>query len=248
MAFSIKRKRLTKLDGTLGGQEAPDPKKRKRILLILLFLILLASNIFLFNRLVKSRKTIIYQQQTLEKSQEPQDASSEVAGKWLGLCKKDSIHSIDDFKKTLENDPMLAIYFYDFDFRYARMGKLEESLWAYIAYRKNDKISITKRVVRLKKGDGYITDGKRWVRTYCCNDYVNGSVDEEVDAPMPLDEWLAKYSKFGPRNSNFTVVPEPSTVILMGTGISALGMIAYYRNRVQRLKVRRKRSRTVARS
>lgn len=248
MGFSIKRKRLVKQGDTLVGQEAPDPKKRKRILLILLFAILLVSNLFLFNRLVKSRKVIIYQQKTLENMQEPQDASSEVDGKWLGLCKKNSIHSIEDFRKTLENDPMLAIYFYDFDFRYARMGKLEESLWAYIAYRKNDRISITKRVVRLKKGDGYITDGKRWVRTYCCNDYVNGSDEEKVDAPMPLDEWLAKYAKYGPRNSNFTVVPEPSTVILMGTGISALGMIAFYRNRLKRLKIRIKLRRPVARS
>lgn len=241
MAFSIKRKRLAKVDGALSGQEAPNINKRKRMLLILLFMILLASNIFLFNRLVKSRKTIIYQQQTIENAQEPQDASSEVDGKWLGLCKKGSIHSVDDFKKTLENDPVLALYFYDFDFRYARMGNLEEPLWTYIAYRKNDRISITKRAVRLKKGDGYITDGKRRIRTFCCNDYVDASIDESVDAPMPLDEWLKKYSKYGPRNSNFAAVPEPSTIFLMGFGLSVLGMIAIYRKRAHRLVTRRKR-------
>jgi hypothetical protein len=104
--------------------------------------------------------------------EEPADASSEIAGKWYGLCKKNSIHSVEDFRKTVESDPVLAKHFSGFDWKNARMGRLEEPLLTYVSFRKGDIIRQTRKPVKLPKGDQYITDGNRYVRTYCGNDYV----------------------------------------------------------------------------
>lgn len=104
--------------------------------------------------------------------QEPADASSEIAGKWYGLCNKNSVHSVEDFRKIVDNDPILSKHFSGFDWKNAKMGKLEEVLMTYVSYRKGGLISQTKNPVRLPKGDPFITDGTRHVRAYCCNDYV----------------------------------------------------------------------------
>lgn len=103
---------------------------------------------------------------------EPTDASSEIGGKWYGLCDKNKIHSVDDFKKLVNNDPVLARHFSGFDWKNAKMDKLEEAMFTYVSYRKGEKIKQTRKPVRLPKGDRYITDGSRYVRAYCCNDYV----------------------------------------------------------------------------
>jgi hypothetical protein len=110
------------------------------------------------------------------------------------------------------------------------MGRLEEAVWAHLAYRKNDRISTTRRAIRLPKGDGYITDGKRSVRTYCCNDYVQAGAppDELASAPEPPD------SPVPPPVPPSTVVPEPSPLVLMGAGIAILGMITWWRRRLHK--------------
>jgi hypothetical protein len=219
MVFNIKRKRIDR-EGNPDGTKAPNPEKRKKILLILLFLALLLSNLLLFSRLMTTRQVVVQQQKVvtqqqkiIQSVQEPPDASSEVAGKWYGLCAKNSIHSIEDFRNTLKNDPLLATHFSDFDWGNARMGKLEESIWTHIAYRNNDKISTTRRVIRLPKGDGYITDGSRFLRTYCCNDYVLAGPKELVSGP--------DRETGDPRGdeTTVTVVPEPTTMLLLGSGI-----------------------------
>jgi hypothetical protein len=196
MVFSIKRKRLNGHNHLPDGHESPDPGKRKKILLVILLFMLLASNLMLFSRLMKSRTTILYQQQVLANVQEPPDASSEVNGKWYGLCEKNSIHSINDFLNIVENDPVLSRHFSDFDWKNARMGTLEQSAWTHLAYRKNQKISTTRRAIRLPKGDGYITDGKRWLRTFCCNDYVLASTPGPP--AVPTEDGAAAPGPWGP--------------------------------------------------
>jgi hypothetical protein len=225
MQFSIKRKRVEGPNHLTDGTGSPDPEKRKKILLFLLLLLLfllLASNLFLFNRLMKSRVTIQQQQQVIVNVQEPPDESSEVSGTWYGLCEKNSIHSISDFRRIVENDPVLKKHFADFEWDNAKMDRLDEAVWAHLAYRKNDRISTTRRAIRLPKGDGYITDGKRSVRTYCCNDYVQaGAPPEELSsAPFP------------PPDVPPTVVPEPSPLVLMGAGIVILGIMTWWRRRM----------------
>jgi hypothetical protein len=119
--------------------------------------------------------------------QEPADASSEIDGKYYGLCRKNSIHSVGDFYNTVRNDPVLKAHFSGFNWDTARLGKQESDVWTYVSYRKGDEIYRTSKAVKLPKGDGYVTDGTRIVRTFCCNDYVLATPSprpvERVDAP-----------------------------------------------------------------
>lgn len=129
------------------------------------------------------------QRAVMQKIQEPADASSEIDGKYYGLCKKNSIRSVGDFRKIVRNDPVLATHFAGFDWDSARLGKQERDIWTFVSYRKGSEIKRTSKAVRLPKGDGFVTDGTRLVRTYCCNDYVLASSAppagpvERVDAP-----------------------------------------------------------------
>jgi hypothetical protein len=113
--------------------------------------------------------------------QEPTDASSEVAGKYYGLCRKESIHSVADFQRTVQDDPVLTSYFSGFNWEAAHLGRLDKEIRVIVSYRKDKTIAWTTKQVRLPQGDGYITDGFRFVRTYCCNDYL-------TDAPLKIPE------------------------------------------------------------
>ncbi|GAM10707.1 hypothetical protein OR1_03000 [Geobacter sp. OR-1] len=141
--------------------------------------------------------------------EEPADASSEIAGKWYGLCKKNSIHSIEDFRKLVANDPVLAKHFAGFDWKNARLGRLEESLLTYVSYRKGSTIKQTRKPVRLPKGDRYITDGTRYIRTYCCNDYVIAPPPSESSAD-PQQEIVA-----GPARQLSAGAPYLSDIVSM---------------------------------
>nr|WP_321464731.1 PEP-CTERM sorting domain-containing protein [uncultured Desulfobulbus sp.] len=99
-----------------------------------------------------------------------EDASSEKDGKWLGLCQKQSIKSIEDFRRTVENDPTLSVYYAGFNWEEAKLGSLKEDVMAYVSHRKGEVIAQTAKPIKLPKGDGFITDGVRTARTYCCND------------------------------------------------------------------------------
>ncbi|QEM69820.1 PEP-CTERM sorting domain-containing protein [Geobacter sp. FeAm09] len=259
--------------------------------------VLLASGIFVRsffkNNDIVARKTpvqVVQEQQIPEPAvEEPASATSEIAGKYYGLCAKNSIHSVKDFRNTVEKDPVLASHFEGFNWQAAHLGQQDSAVWTYVSYRKDDVIRMTSRPVKLPKGDTYITDGTRTVRTFCCNDYVaapppnSASADpvERVDSPArrvaparnvatrtpptvafqdeplpPIDKSLRSFPSSGPQpfvsgggSDNFknyssgkppntvTVVPEPSTLLLLLTGVS---VVALLRRNATRLGARSK--------
>ena len=230
--FTIKRKRRIRAAEDNDAPVPASPGRRRRILLWLFLFLLFSCNLFLFQRLLSSRRTILKQQQPLASVREPSDPGSEVSGAWYGLCAKQSIHSVADFQNIVLNDPLLAAHFSDFSWRRARMGTLESAAWAHIAYRKNEQIAMTRRVIRLPKGDGYITDGKRWLRTYCCNDYVLAG-SENTDGPDPLALDAPQVTEPAPVGraipAGAIVVPEPATALLFVSGLAGLGWARYRR-------------------
>ncbi len=119
--------------------------------------------------------------------QEPADASSEISGKYFGLCKKNSINSVEDFRKTVRNDTVLSAHFSGFNWETAKLGKQDKEVWTFVSYRIGEIIRRTSKPVRLPKGDGYVTDGVRIVRTYCCNDYVIAPPPMDVSLVSPAD-------------------------------------------------------------
>ncbi len=136
------------------------------------------------------------------------DANFEREGKWYGLCAKNSIHSVDDFHRTVSNDPVLKTHYADFRWENAKMGRLDQAVLAYVYFRKDDKISLTKKPIRLPAGDEYITDGYTRVRTFCCNNYT--MVPAFNDPPDVLAELSASPSPYDPP----ALPAEPSAGVL----------------------------------
>jgi len=122
----------------------------------------------------------------LAENEEPEDASSEISGKYYGLCEKNSVHSVADFRKTVQNDAVLSAHFAGFNWESAELGKQDKDVWTFVSYRKGEVIRRTSKPVRLPKGDGYISDGTRIVRTFCCNDYEIAPPPVKVSLAPPL--------------------------------------------------------------
>ena len=129
---------------------------------------------------------------------EPTDASSQVNGKWYGLCAKNSSRSVEDMRRIVQSDPVLVKYFADVDWNKATAEKLQEPASVYVAYRKNDVIRYTTRRIHLPRGEPYITDGKRNIKSSCCNDFV--------------DEPPGPQAQKGPGLTSIPAAPPPSLV------------------------------------
>ena len=166
------------------------PKKRAAAA-VLLFLVLLVAGFIIRAYLTQDKAYVSKEapvQVAMAQVEEPEDANSEVSGKYYGLCAKNSTHSVEDFRKTVQNDPVLAAHFSDFEWSLAKLGNQEEDIWTYVSYRKGPIIKRTTKPVKLPKGDQYITDGVRIVRTYCCNDYIAAPAPRVVGMVTPPEE------------------------------------------------------------
>jgi len=170
-----------------------------------------------------------------------EDASSEINGEWRGVCKKNSIHSVEDFRRTVQNDAVLSNHFSGFNWETAKLGKQDEEVFAFASHRKGDVIKKTSKPIRLPKGDGYITDGVRMARTYCCNDITitpSAGVPKKDSPSSPLSSSVPLVPSEEPPSNNKLVapphsfkdpitqpVPEPSTILLIGSGLVVLAAV-----------------------
>jgi len=100
------------------------------------------------------------------------NSTSSYNNRWVGLCPKDSIKSIYDFRQTVEKDPTLQNHFQDFKWEEAKINILNSTTYAKVSHRSGSIIKETKKSITLPKGDKIITDGNRTVRFFCCNDVI----------------------------------------------------------------------------
>ena len=148
------------------------PRRRVAIVLtVVVFAVclLIVSSIIAFRTTTPEPE---YAYRALDELEAFDDATFERKGTWYGLCAKNSIHSVDDFRRTVANDPVLKTHYLDFRWENAKMERLDQAILAYVYYRKDNKIFLTKKPIRLPAGDAYITDGYTRVRTFCCNNYT----------------------------------------------------------------------------
>jgi len=152
------------------------------VILVVLAISLLIKSLLTKEKMASTEPPIQIAQAEIE---EP-DASSEIKGKYYGLCMKNSIFTVEDFRKTVLKDATLSAHFAGFNWGSAKLGKLDDAIWTFVSFRKGEVIRRTSKPVRLPKGDGYITDGIRTVRTFCCNDYVIAPPPMEVSMADPV--------------------------------------------------------------
>ena len=171
------------------------------------------------------------------------DASSEVGGRWKGLCPKDTVHSINDFRRIVNSDPVLKEHFSQFDFAHAYLIKRDVPTSAYVTHREGSLITQTSKPIQMPANDVHIADGSvgHEVRLRCCND-VSAKPTEKISKdfippvatyvePTPTIQPPTYRFGSGPRGSIVipptppvppTVTPEPATFILVGIGLLAL--------------------------
>jgi hypothetical protein len=195
-------------------------KPRLIVLTIVGFAVLLIASLLVIPRFIVGSRSVAWLGLT---GQEFNDADFECQDRWYGLCGKNSITSIDDFRKTASNDAVLKWHFADFKWEEAHMGRLGKDTLAYVFYRRNGQVFRKKSPIKLPAGDQYITDGKMFVRTYCCNNYVAAVSHEDPSPaagsePLPSGGIMAKIESDGDRNPPRDT-PEPITIITVVLGI-----------------------------
>jgi len=79
------------------------------------------------------------------------------------------IRSVAELKDDMAADPALAAHYAGFDLGRARMALLSRDRFAYMSYRKDNRIYWTKKKLRLAKGEAVITDGTLIIRSRCGN-------------------------------------------------------------------------------
>jgi hypothetical protein len=94
------------------------------------------------------------------------------------------IFSVDDLKKAVLRDQIVASHFSSFDLRKARIAKLTHTKMVHVAYRMNGKTYWTKKKVRLAKGEEIITDGVNFARTRCGN-RISETAQEPIHSREP---------------------------------------------------------------
>ena len=247
--FRSKRKRFT--PGANAPKRLFSGRLNWKIFWGMFLLVSALSNFFLVKRLNVSKGLIVQQEiRVITGGVEPATASSEISGKWYGLCGKNTVHSVKDFHEIVMRDPLLTWHFTGFNWEKAEMGQLSRAIWTHVTYRKNGHLGVTRKVLKLPKGDGFITDGDRWVRTYCCNDYVLAAApgQEIITGParlMPLKLYSMKdpamnlemfdtdlnrlleriassMRENAAKYAEAMAVPEPNSLLLVAIGVVGL--------------------------
>ncbi len=78
-------------------------------------------------------------------------------------------YSEAELARAIENDPVVARHYADFDVSSTRVERLTRAEAVYVSYRIHDKIYWTQRKITLPAGELVLTDGKHTARTRCGN-------------------------------------------------------------------------------
>jgi hypothetical protein len=79
------------------------------------------------------------------------------------------IHSIEELKNAIANDPVVSTEYAGFHLANARIIRLDRERSMHVAYRFGDQVYWTKSELKLENGETLITDGEQTARTKCGN-------------------------------------------------------------------------------
>ena len=78
-------------------------------------------------------------------------------------------HSVDELKKAIANDPIVAGHYRGFDLANTRVEKLEKPKVAFVSYRMGNDVYWTRKPLVIRAGEKVLTDGVNIARTRCAN-------------------------------------------------------------------------------
>lgn len=79
------------------------------------------------------------------------------------------IHSVEDLRRAIASDPVVAAQYAKFNVAQFRIVKLRHDRYAYVSFRMGSEVFWTKKQLRLPRGETLITDGEHFARTRCGN-------------------------------------------------------------------------------
>ena len=97
------------------------------------------------------------------------------------------VQSPEDLKQASDHDPIVAQHYAGFDYQRARVIEVQEPKLVYLSYRLHDRIYWTSKLIRLRRGEKLISDGKMTARTRCGN-RVSEAAQKAVSPEEPPAE------------------------------------------------------------
>jgi|SRR5277367_6357380 len=79
------------------------------------------------------------------------------------------VQTLDELKRALADDPVLAAHYRDFDFDNANFVVMDHDSCAYVSFRRAGKISWTQKCIPIHRGEAVLTDARYMVRALCGN-------------------------------------------------------------------------------
>jgi hypothetical protein len=122
--------------------------------------------------------------------------------------------SVDELKKAIDSDPVVAGHYENFDLSKTRVEKLTKPKVVYVSYRMGNDIYWTRKPLVIRAGEKVLTDGENIARTRCANQLssIPGPTSEFEPPAVTLDTPVLR------------PLPTPPITLVLPPGGGSLGV------------------------
>jgi len=122
--------------------------------------------------------------------------------------------SVDELKKAIDSDPVVAGHYENFDLSKTRVEKLTKPKVMYVSYRMGNDIYWTRKPLVIRAGEKVLTDGENIARTRCANQLslIPGPTSEFEPPAVTLDTPVLR------------PLPTPPMALVLPPGGGSLGV------------------------
>ncbi len=107
------------------------------------------------------------------------------------------VESVAELRAAVQNDPVVARHYADFDLAKTRVISLDRDRTVYVSYRIGGEVFWTNRALWLHKGEALITDGAHEARTRCGN-RISDTAEAPLSSQQPALDAFERVAPEGP--------------------------------------------------